>query len=51
MTIHSSKGLEFDIIFLPGWKDYFFIKNHEEKGRKFEEEQINYPLELKQEKL
>ena len=28
MTMHGSKGLEFDVVFLPGWKKvYFHIKN------------------------
>ena len=35
MTIHSSKGLEFDVIFLPGWEEGLFPhqKSIEEKGQ------------------
>ena len=34
MTIHASKGLEFDVIFLPGWEEGLFPhqKSIEEKG-------------------
>ena len=34
MTIHSSKGLEFDAVFLPGWEEGLFPhqKSLEEKG-------------------
>ena len=39
MTMHSSKGLEFDII-LPGWEeDYFRIKINRRKGQKGLEEE------------
>ncbi len=34
MTMHSSKGLEFDVVFLPGWEEGLFPhqKSIEEKG-------------------
>ena len=36
MTMHASKGLEFDVIFLPGWEEGLFPhqKSLEEKGEK-----------------
>jgi DNA helicase-2/ATP-dependent DNA helicase PcrA len=41
MTIHASKGLEFDVIFLPGWEEGLFPhqKSIEEKGQKGLEEE------------
>ncbi|MDC0616064.1 UvrD-helicase domain-containing protein, partial [Candidatus Pelagibacter sp.] len=35
MTIHGSKGLEFDVVFLPGWEEGLFPhqKSIEEKGQ------------------
>ena len=41
MTIHASKGLEFDVIFLPGWEEGLFPhqKSLEEKGEKGLEEE------------
>ena len=34
MTMHASKGLEFDVVFLPGWEEGIFPnqKSMEEKG-------------------
>ena len=35
MTMHSSKGLEFDVVFLPGWEEgYFLTKNPWKKKAK-----------------
>ena len=41
MTMHASKGLEFDVIFLPGWEEGLFPhqKSLEEKGQKGLEEE------------
>ena len=41
MTMHASKGLEFDVIFLPGWEEGLFPhqKSLEEKGEKALEEE------------
>ncbi len=41
MTMHASKGLEFDMIFLPGWEEGLFPhqKSIEEKGQKGLEEE------------
>ena len=41
MTMHSSKGLEFDVVFLPGWEEGLFPhqKSMEEKGQNGLEEE------------
>ena len=41
MTMHGSKGLEFDVVFLPGWEEGIFPhqKSLEEKGEKGLEEE------------
>ena len=41
MTMHGSKGLEFDVIFLPGWEEGLFPhqKSIEEKGQNGQEEE------------
>ena len=41
MTMHGSKGLEFDVVFLPGWEEGLFPhqKSIEEKGQNGLEEE------------
>ncbi|MCP5369180.1 MAG: UvrD-helicase domain-containing protein [Rickettsiaceae bacterium] len=41
MTLHASKGLEFDLVFLPGWEENIFPHQkalNEEEGKGLEEE-------------
>ena len=41
MTMHAAKGLEFDVVFLPGWEEGLFPhqKSLEEKGQNGLEEE------------
>ena len=41
MTMHGSKGLEFDVVFLPGWEEGLFLhqKSIQEKGQNGLEEE------------
>ena len=49
MTMHAAKGLEFDVVFLPGWEEGLFPhqKSLEEKGEfALEEERRLHTLGL-----
>ena len=53
MTMHAAKGLEFDVVFLPGWEEGLFPhqKSLEEKGDfALEEERRLLTLELQEQK-
>ena len=43
MTIHSSKGLEFDVVFLPGWEEGLFpLRRADEEANIEEERRLAY---------
>ena len=53
MTLHASKGLEFETIFLPGWEDGLFPsqRSMDQEGKKVQKKKEDLPmLELREQR-